>query len=214
MRIPRRPRRMDRTSPEGGSLLRTARQPRHRHRRRRPAKSRLLLKRLGSSRLYPPRTHRTLSRRLRNAAHEAPTTPPVLLYRRRLAGQQVLRTVAVRIEQDIRQDCAGYDTTVIKSGVDHLLQAYPQNRLVKHLAENCALSYNCPAARNFFMGRWECPIPTSPACNANCIGCSLLFQSSGRDDPLHPVTASTSSHLPKRSSSSPSPTCRKHPSRS
>jgi wyosine [tRNA(Phe)-imidazoG37] synthetase (radical SAM superfamily) len=25
------------------------------------------------------------------------------------------------------------------------------------------------------MGRWECPIPTSPACNANCIGC-ISFQ--------------------------------------
>jgi wyosine [tRNA(Phe)-imidazoG37] synthetase (radical SAM superfamily) len=25
------------------------------------------------------------------------------------------------------------------------------------------------------MGRWECPIPSSPACNANCIGC-ISFQ--------------------------------------
>ena len=25
------------------------------------------------------------------------------------------------------------------------------------------------------MGRWECPVPTSPACNANCIGC-ISFQ--------------------------------------
>jgi MoaA/NifB/PqqE/SkfB family radical SAM enzyme len=30
-------------------------------------------------------------------------------------------------------------------------------------------------ARNFAMGRWECPIPISPACNANCIGC-ISFQ--------------------------------------
>ena len=82
---------------------------------------------------------------------------------------------AVRIEQDIRQDCAGYDWDIINAGVDTLLKAYPQNRLVKHLAENCCLTYHCPAARNFFMGRWECPIPTSPACNANCIGC-ISFQ--------------------------------------
>ena len=26
------------------------------------------------------------------------------------------------------------------------------------------------AAVNFSMSRWECPVPTSPACNANCIG--------------------------------------------
>ena len=82
---------------------------------------------------------------------------------------------AVRIEQDIRQDCAGYDWDVINQGVEQILKAYPQNRLIKHLADNCCLTYHCPAARNYFMGRWECPIPTSPACNANCIGC-ISFQ--------------------------------------
>ena len=82
---------------------------------------------------------------------------------------------AVRIEQDIRQECEGFDTRMIASGVDHMLKAYPHNRLVKHLAENCCLTYHCPAARNYFMGRWECPVPSSPACNANCIGC-ISFQ--------------------------------------
>jgi hypothetical protein len=82
---------------------------------------------------------------------------------------------AVRIEQDIRQECSGYDDTTIHHGVDILLKAYPQNRLVKHLADNCCLTYHCPAARNYFMGRWECPVPSSPACNANCIGC-ISFQ--------------------------------------
>ena len=82
---------------------------------------------------------------------------------------------ALRIEQDIRQDCKGYDWDIINQGVDHILKAYPQNRLIQHLANNCALTYHCPAARNYFMGRWECPVPTSPACNANCIGC-ISFQ--------------------------------------
>lgn len=82
---------------------------------------------------------------------------------------------AVRIERDIRQECSGYDDKKIKEGVQHILEAYPHNRLVKHLADNCALTYHCPAARNYFMGRWECPIPSSPACNANCIGC-ISFQ--------------------------------------
>ena len=82
---------------------------------------------------------------------------------------------AVRIEQDIRQDCKGYDWEVINEGVGHILKAYPQNRLIQHLANNCCLTYHCPAARNYFMGRWECPVPTSPACNANCIGC-ISFQ--------------------------------------
>ncbi|KAA2243067.1 radical SAM protein [Chitinophaga agrisoli] len=82
---------------------------------------------------------------------------------------------ATRIEQDIRQECAGFDDKKVKQGVKDLLEAYPHNRLVKHLADNCALTYHCPAARNYFMGRWECPIPSSPACNANCVGC-ISFQ--------------------------------------
>src|SRR3954469_13531957 len=82
---------------------------------------------------------------------------------------------AVRIERDIRQECSGYDDSKVKQGVADMLKAYPHNRLVKHLADNCALTYHCPAARNYFMGRWECPVPSSPACNANCIGC-ISFQ--------------------------------------
>lgn len=82
---------------------------------------------------------------------------------------------AVRIEQDIRQECAGYDDARIQNGAAHLIKNYSHNRLVKHLMDNCCNTYNCPAARNFAMGRWECPVPSSPACNANCIGC-ISFQ--------------------------------------
>jgi len=82
---------------------------------------------------------------------------------------------AIRVERDIRQECSGYDDAKIQEGVKILTAAHPHNRLVTHLAEKCALTYNCPAARNYFLGRWECPIPTSPACNANCIGC-ISFQ--------------------------------------
>ena len=45
---------------------------------------------------------------------------------------------AIRIEKDIRQECAGYDQEKINGGAAHLLKAYPHNRLVKHLMENCA----------------------------------------------------------------------------
>ncbi len=82
---------------------------------------------------------------------------------------------AVRIEKDIRQESAGYDPEKIELGVEAMLEAYPNNRLVNHLAETCCRTYTCPAARNYFIGRWECPIPTSPACNSNCIGC-ISFQ--------------------------------------
>jgi pyruvate-formate lyase-activating enzyme len=50
---------------------------------------------------------------------------------------------------------------------------HPKNRLLRHL-EKCALYYHCFAAKNIFFGRWEAPLPTSPACNARCIGCLSL----------------------------------------
>lgn len=82
---------------------------------------------------------------------------------------------AVRIEDDIRQECAGYQDDKVATGAEQLLKDYPHNRLVKHLMETCCNTYHCPAARNFSLGRWECPVPVSPACNANCLGC-ISFQ--------------------------------------
>ena len=112
------------------------------------------------------------------AAYEtAPDAPTLPLFCYTAAGWFNDKTYVpcVRIEQDIRQDCGGYDEVSIEKGVDTILTAYPHNRLVQHLANNCALTYHCPAARNYFIGRWECPVPSSPACNANCIGC-ISFQ--------------------------------------
>ncbi len=108
------------------------------------------------------------------AAEDAPTLP---LFCYTAVGWHEGRfyVAATRVEPDIRQECDGFDWDVINAGIDHLRRSYPHNRLVEHLASNCALTYTCPAARNFFMGRWECPVPTSPACNSNCIGC-ISFQ--------------------------------------
>ena len=112
------------------------------------------------------------------AAYETgPDAPTLPLFCYTAVGWQENKffVPAVRIEQDIRQECGGYDENKVEEGVARLLKIYPHNRLVSHLANNCALTYHCPAARNYFMGRWECPIPSSPACNANCIGC-ISFQ--------------------------------------
>lgn len=112
------------------------------------------------------------------AAYEtAPDAPTLPLFCYTAAGWLNNKTYvpATRIEQDIRQDCEGYDEKKVEKNVEKLLMAYPHNRLVHHLANNCALTYKCPAARNYFLGRWECPVPSSPACNANCMGC-ISFQ--------------------------------------
>src|SRR5438876_932142 len=112
-----------------------------------------------------------------SAYETAPNAPTLPLFCYTAAGwyNNKFYVPAVRIEKDIRQECAGYDNDKIQQGAEYLLKTYPHNRLVKHLMENCCLTYHCPAARNFSLHRWECPIPSSPACNANCIGC-ISFQ--------------------------------------
>ncbi len=105
---------------------------------------------------------------------EAPTLP-LFCYTAAAWYNNEFYVTAIRIEKDIRQEKAGYDDEKIQAGVRQFTEAYPENRLVKHLAETCCNTYCCPAARNFFLGRWECPIPSSPACNANCLGC-ISFQ--------------------------------------
>jgi sulfatase maturation enzyme AslB (radical SAM superfamily) len=111
------------------------------------------------------------------AAYESEKEAPVLplfCYTAAAWFDEKFYVPVVRIEQDVRQESAGYDKKKIESGTQILLNAYPHNRLVKHLMENCCMTYHCPAARNFSLSRWECPVPVSPACNANCVGCISL----------------------------------------
>jgi len=77
---------------------------------------------------------------------------------------------AIRIDKDIRQDCNQFNQKTVIKNAKSFLKKYPNNRLVKHLS-HCALTYLCPAARNYFLNRWEAPLPTSPTCNSACVGC-------------------------------------------
>lgn len=128
---------------------------------------------------FIPPAHTSLFLAAYETEKNAPTLP---LFCYTAAGWYNNKTyvTALRIEKDIRQECAGYNENEIKSGTKNLLQQYPKNRLVKHLMETCCMTYSCPAARNFSLHRWECPIPISPACNANCIGC-VSFQPTDED---------------------------------
>ncbi len=112
-----------------------------------------------------------------SAFETEPDAPTLPLFCYTAAGwfNEKFYVPAIRIEPDIRQEARGYDAFSISEGAENLLKSYPHNRLVKHLMENCCNTYHCPAARNLSLGRWECPVPVSPACNANCIGC-ISFQ--------------------------------------
>lgn len=76
----------------------------------------------------------------------------------------------VRVDPDERQDFRHVNPRKIEQNARRRMKNEPQNRLVQHLGK-CALTYACPAARNLFMDRWEAPLPTSPVCNARCLGC-------------------------------------------
>ncbi len=81
-----------------------------------------------------------------------------------------LYTTAVRVDRSNRQDPCRFDREDIGRRAKKLLQTMPGNRLAHHL-EHCAMVYGCRAAQNFFLGREEGPLPTSPVCNSGCAGC-------------------------------------------
>lgn len=77
---------------------------------------------------------------------------------------------AVPVDDNSHWDPQQFDDRQVAPAVEARLQQQPQNRLLQQLAR-CALDYHCFAAKNLFLQRWEAPLPTSPTCNARCIGC-------------------------------------------
>ncbi len=88
------------------------------------------------------------------------------------------RTAALCVDRQRRQDLRLMPRDQVVAGVEHMRRIMPHNRLRRHL-ETCALAYGCPAAKNFFLGRCEAPLPTATACNARCLGCLSLQRDSG-----------------------------------
>lgn len=88
---------------------------------------------------------------------------------------------ARKVDQDPRQRFRNIPRKRIEQNVRRLLRDHPRNRLIGHILNNCVLRYDCPAARNFALGRYEAPLPTSRACNARCIGC---ISAQDKDSPI------------------------------
>ncbi|MDR2075949.1 MAG: radical SAM protein, partial [Desulfovibrio sp.] len=78
---------------------------------------------------------------------------------------------AKRVDADPRQEFRAIPPALIRKQALALAGRFPRNRLIQHLIRSCALTYGCPAARNFCLGRHEAPLPVSRACNARCLGC-------------------------------------------
>ncbi len=88
-------------------------------------------------------------------------------------GKNDFQSAAILVDTEPRQDLRQMPREGVVKGVDRIRKAYPDNRLMRHL-ETCALEYGCPAGKNFFLSRYEAPLPTSTVCNANCRGCISL----------------------------------------
>lgn len=84
-----------------------------------------------------------------------------------------LYCTAIYTDENHKWDPENYNTPDLKKLVKRVKKDLPDNPLVEHLA-NCSLEWHCCTAENLFYRRWECGIPTSPVCNANCFGCISL----------------------------------------
>ena len=85
------------------------------------------------------------------------------------------RSAVILVDREPRQDLRFMKPEDVMKGIKALRKQIPSNRLRAHL-EHCAMTYGCPAGKNFFLGRYEAPLPTSQSCNARCLGCLSLQQ--------------------------------------
>lgn len=83
------------------------------------------------------------------------------------------KSAVILVDKERRQDLRLMKPEDVIAGIRQMKKKMPANRLRKHL-EKCALKYGCPAGKNFFLGRYEAPLPTSELCNARCLGCLSL----------------------------------------
>ncbi len=106
---------------------------------------------------------------------------PLFSYAACVFYKNAFYATALRVDPDFRHDERFMDAEAIERNVLEFEKRFPGNRLVPHLA-HCATVSGCANAKNFFLSRFEAPIPTSPVCNAQCQGC-ISFQPADRGFP-------------------------------
>jgi pyruvate-formate lyase-activating enzyme len=109
---------------------------------------------------------------------------PLFSYSAAVSYKSRVYVAAVKVDNDKRHDQRLIDMAKVKDASRGFKKSLGRNRLVPHL-ERCASSYGCPNAQNFFLSRYECPLPTAPACNARCAGC-ISYQNTKNICPSQP----------------------------
>lgn len=84
-----------------------------------------------------------------------------------------LHAAAIYTDENFKWNPQNYNTNSLKKLIRRVKKDLPNNRIAAQVA-NCSLKWHCLTAQNLFYRRWECGIPTSPTCNANCLGCISL----------------------------------------
>ena len=87
--------------------------------------------------------------------------------------KEVIKVAGIKVDGDFRWDPSQFNGRDLKDRIKKKLKKFPNNRIYNHLS-NCALNMNCYTAQNIFYERWEGALPTSPVCNAKCLGCISL----------------------------------------
>ena len=105
----------------------------------------------------------------------------VALYRDRL------HVAAIPTDDFYKWNPTHYNTRDLNRRINRIKKALPDNRLVDHLA-HCSTQWHCLTAQNLFYHRWEAGLPTSPACNAKCLGCISLQSSECCPSPQSRIT--------------------------
>ena len=100
-----------------------------------------------------------------------------------------LCVAAIYTDENEKWDPANYNGKELKKLVRRTMKDLPNNRIVEQVG-NCSLNYHCLTAQNLFYRRWECGVPTSPVCNANCLGCISLQSAECCPSPQQRITFS------------------------
>ena len=84
-----------------------------------------------------------------------------------------LHAAALYTDENHKWNPQNFNTPKLKNFIRRVKKDLPDNRIVAQVAK-CSLEWHCLTAQNLFYRRWECGVPTSPTCNANCLGCISL----------------------------------------
>jgi len=108
------------------------------------------------------------------------------------AGEIVVAAVALGPRSSGSSGASGSgDTTAeLAARITERLRAEPSNRLLRQLAR-CAREYECPAARNAFLGRDECALPLGAPLNDQA-GPSVALRRREERAPLDPAALQVS----------------------